>query len=543
MGDSVSGAMAGNRTFLRVAVEEVSERKAWRGKWGTWVRVQAGQDGRLAITGPMANILHVFAEKMNFDYELVQPPDHVWGVPLPDGNWTGMLGMLQRQRWSLPCGTFLSPLILKVLLILSILNLNLPHSLTLSILKGTPHTIHSEPESPPLPHTIHSEPESSPLPHTIHSERLSILNLNLPHSLTLSILKGGGVRPGPLRRDVLARDCVRLLGPSQDGELGHLGDATGPAERRLGFLKPFTLPVWLLILASVVAIFWAFAGVMVAEGKLLRRSPRNPLSLSALWVVKALTQEGTEWLPRTDGARVVVATWLLASLVFMSSYSGILTAMLTVPRVDIPIDSMRDLVTQTDIPWRLESGSWMLQYFQEAPDGVRQSIYDGHTGTFPDCWAAREPISRGEYAALCDHTTMKKAMSWDFSTSGSCHLYISREVIHSFNLAVAFRTASPYKEDGDYWIQKLKESGILDMWLQNEIVNTSQCLKPPSSDRSTQDISALDLESFFGPMLVLVAGLCFALAAIIVEAAVSSFRGQSSGDDEQHMARVGRAPF
>lgn len=55
-------------------------------------------------------------------------------------------------------------------------------------------------------------------------------------------------------------------------------------------------------------------------------------------------------------------------------------------------------------------------------------------------------------------------------------------------------------------IQKLKESGILDMWLQNEIVNTSQCLKPPSSDRSSQDISALDLESFFGPMLVLVAG-------------------------------------
>ena len=73
---------------------------------------------------------------------------------------------------------------------------------------------------------------------------------------------------------------------------------------------------------------------------------------------------GTTGLPATDGARVVVATWLLASLVFMSSYSGILTAMLTVPRVDIPIDSMRDLVTQTDIPWRLESGSWMLQYFQ-----------------------------------------------------------------------------------------------------------------------------------------------------------------------------------
>lgn len=50
-------------------------------------------------------------------------------------------------------------------------------------------------------------------------------------------------------------------------------------------------------------------------------------------------------------------TWLLASLVFMSSYSGILTAMLTLPRVTIPIDSLSDLVAQVKLPWRLEAGS------------------------------------------------------------------------------------------------------------------------------------------------------------------------------------------
>lgn len=72
----------------------------------------------------------------------------------------------------------------------------------------------------------------------------------------------------------------------------------------------------------------------------------------------------TEWLPETDGSRLIVVTWMLASFVFMSSYSGILTAMLTVPRVTIPIDSLQDLVTQTRMPWRLESGSWMLQYFR-----------------------------------------------------------------------------------------------------------------------------------------------------------------------------------
>lgn len=59
-----------------------------------------------------------------------------------------------------------------------------------------------------------------------------------------------------------------------------------------------------------------------------------------------------------------MTTWLLASLVFMSSYSGILTAMLTLPRVTIPIDSLEDLVAQDDLPWRLEAGSMATKFLE-----------------------------------------------------------------------------------------------------------------------------------------------------------------------------------
>ncbi|XP_042239273.1 uncharacterized protein LOC121878749, partial [Homarus americanus] len=125
----------------------------------------------------------------------------------------------------------------------------------------------------------------------------------------------------------------------------------------------------------------------------------------------------SDWMPKKDGGRLIVTTWLLASLVFMSSYGGILTAMLTVPRVTIPIDSLADLVSQSDLPWRLEAGSMMFQYFQESEDKVRRKVFTDTAGTFPDCWASREDIASGEFAAICDRTTMKKAMSWDFRYS------------------------------------------------------------------------------------------------------------------------------
>ena len=51
---------------------------------------------------------------------------------------------------------------------------------------------------------------------------------------------------------------------------------------------------------------------------------------------------------------------------------------------------------------------------QEAQDGVRRKVFRGITGTIPDCYAAREDIASGRYAAICDTTTMRMAMSWDF---------------------------------------------------------------------------------------------------------------------------------
>ncbi|KAK3880380.1 hypothetical protein Pcinc_015146 [Petrolisthes cinctipes] len=53
----------------------------------------------------------------------------------------------------------------------------------------------------------------------------------------------------------------------------------------------------------------------------------------------------------------------------------------------------------------------------------------------------------------------------------------------------------------------MKESGLLDIWLEGQITNTSQCLKPPSTDRSTSDIAALGLQSFFGPLIVLLSAV------------------------------------
>ncbi|MPC15309.1 putative glutamate receptor [Portunus trituberculatus] len=58
------------------------------------------------IKGPMANMINILAETLNFTYMLVQPLDKAWGSRLPNGSWTGMVGMVSRQEADLALGPF-----------------------------------------------------------------------------------------------------------------------------------------------------------------------------------------------------------------------------------------------------------------------------------------------------------------------------------------------------------------------------------------------------------------------------------------------------
>ncbi|XP_050692920.1 glutamate receptor-like [Eriocheir sinensis] len=288
-----------------------------------------------------------------------------------------------------------------------------------------------------------------------------------------------------------------------------------------GFVKPFTVKVWVLALVSLAVVVVVMAWVAAAEVRLFGSSWRWSLTKATVWGLKVFTQEGSVDVPPFDGSRLLAAVWLLASFVFMSSYGGILTAMLTVPRVTIPIDSLEDLAAQDDLPWKMEKSSMTYQYFSEAKDGVRKKVFDGLAGTIIDCWKSRHDVASGQFAAICDRTTMKKVMSWDFSTTGKCHTYISTEnVFSNIQIAMAFQTNSTYREGANQIIRSFKQAGILDMWLGAEITNISQCLRSPIADRS-EGLFRLSMGDLAGSFLLLAGGLAAAAAAFLLEAATS----------------------
>ncbi|XP_069172269.1 glutamate receptor 1-like [Procambarus clarkii] len=257
--------------------------------------------------------------------------------------------------------------------------------------------------------------------------------------------------------------------------------------------------------------------LVTTEEKLFDLRTRNTPSKISAWVFQTVTEQSPKWLPKRDGGRLIATTWLLAAIVFMSCYSGILTAMMTVPRVSTPIDSLADLVAQSKLPWRLEAGSMITAFLMESGDPVRQKAVTAMSGSISDCWAARQALVQGHYAAICDETTMKKTMSWDFSTSGKCHLYIARDkVLTNLMMALAFKKNSTFLSGVNKILLVVKEAGLVAKWLGEQITNTSQCLRPPSADRR-DGISPLNLDAFVGPLLVLFGGMILGALTFVGE--------------------------
>ncbi|XP_049517723.1 probable glutamate receptor [Dermacentor silvarum] len=56
------------------------------------------------MSGPMTSLLELLVDELVFNYTIHSPEDGQWGVPLPNGDWSGLVGMVYNNRADLALG-------------------------------------------------------------------------------------------------------------------------------------------------------------------------------------------------------------------------------------------------------------------------------------------------------------------------------------------------------------------------------------------------------------------------------------------------------
>ncbi|KAF2358081.1 hypothetical protein FHG87_011165, partial [Trinorchestia longiramus] len=93
--------------------------------------------------------------------------------------------------------------------------------------------------------------------------------------------------------------------------------------------------------------------------------------------------------------------WLVAALIIGFSYKTNLIAVLSLPKVNIPFDSLEELINQDDIPYRSSRGSFFSEAIEASPPGsLMHKVFQKLDGYEDDVRNIIPAVFSGKYAFI-----------------------------------------------------------------------------------------------------------------------------------------------
>ncbi|XP_047497355.1 glutamate receptor-like [Penaeus chinensis] len=275
---ALTRAMEGNSSCLRIAVADDR----------LFLIVSRGPPYK--ISGVLVEIMAIVAEYMGVCYEWVVPNDGLYGYMLPNGTWTGMLGLVNRSEADMA----------------GIISITSRYKQAVDV----------------------SEP--------LYMDEFSVMH----------------------KRPVLQSDILGFYKPFTQTVRD-----VGGGEEHLGLM-------WVTLLLCVLAATAVSAAVLYSESALTRprrkQDERRSSFLSACaksihWNFSHLLSQAVHWEPQGNPGRVISGLWLISALILTTVYRSNLKAMLIMPRIALPFDSLKEL-SESDIVMYVTKGNYFHDY-------------------------------------------------------------------------------------------------------------------------------------------------------------------------------------
>ncbi|CAG0894333.1 unnamed protein product [Darwinula stevensoni] len=311
------------------------------------------------------------------------------------------------------------------------------------------------------------------------------------------------------------------------------------------------------IFVSTIFLHW-FTGAELQMGNRKWHVHRASVNDSFFLILELLAVGGTDPAekPRSHTVRVLYATCLIGTVVITGVYSGILTAFMSFPGMNKPLETLaelKDVVTTSSMTWGiLGPGTSQMTLFKESEEGLYKELWDSikdsikENGTehlFSSTDGGIKRVLGGGFAFI--HPRM--SLMYNIKTYGYNNFYMASDQFYFQGSGIAMRKGSPYKDKIDELIIQLQSGGLIGHW-------ASQLLPPEVrlltvTDRSDSDERPIKIEDLQGAFYILVMGYVMAAMTFLMELVVFSCkkrkellrREQEAYNFELHLALHSRA--
>ena len=209
-------------------------------------------------------------------------------------------------------------------------------------------------------------------------------------------------------------------------------------------MRPFGWKLWFCVLVSP----FIFLLSMALSDKLFHGDFKWWKQID--FILRSILMHSSASLPDARyHNKIVTLTCLLVFYILALAYTGTLTSMLTKPADPSFIQSVDELVRQTEIAWIFEQGSALSNYGKDAEEGSTlrfnsiRAIYQKYNKELTCCTHFRlfhdgaiqikghektiKMLKTGHFAHIADDVTARKVIADEFGSRGVCKFYLAAE--------------------------------------------------------------------------------------------------------------------
>ncbi|CAH1246687.1 GRID2 [Branchiostoma lanceolatum] len=279
------------------------------------------------------------------------------------------------------------------------------------------------------------------------------------------------------------------------------------------FLKPFHPKVWLCAAAALCVV----CGVLLVLHRvqpdkpnvLSARANRQSLSYPKWFAYNSLLKQGGHFGLRHVSRKILAGVWWFFAFFLLSSYTAEMAAILTVTRMENPINSFEDLSSQTELPYGTVAHSGIAELFSESSLDTYRRMWSYMTsGDYPGTLVSTTDMGirrarKGRYAFVWDHAVLEHAVR----TVHDCRLAVVQQSDQIRGYGIAFPQGHPFKDKVSLAILQLQENGRLEAMKEKWWPRHSRCMLGNSHISQS---SSLNLKKFSGVFFVLAGGVFLA---------------------------------
>ncbi|XP_045612759.2 probable glutamate receptor [Procambarus clarkii] len=300
-----------------------------------------------------------------------------------------------------------------------------------------------------------------------------------------------------------------------------LGARGRPEVDPWGFVFPLEPLVWTAILATLLILPLM---VFLLSSCVSFRTVRQNNFLATFAYLRILLNQNIGVLDCGGGwwwERVVLAVWGLVAVVTTQSYAGNLMALLAVRHISQPFQSLQDVLDHHSVITIWQKDTPNVQYFREVKSGIYREIGDlEKKGRLVYITLLQlgdiinTLVRRGDHVVMDVDFGLKAYMSRDFTTSGQCSFYVSREEFLPVMLAMVGHKGSALVSALSKRIRRMTEAGLFQHWMKGAEPNSTLCQHPPSKIIVQ---AYLSLNNIWGVFVILIAGHTVSVCVLCLE--------------------------